>query len=168
MKRRLLYTLFAVVLVAVCLMLTTSSLKIPISTAANLVPVVSASTESLPASTPLFGTAEILPYLMDVQIGSGDAYLSKTSGSVGSYTTVGSCITYQGGSGESYGAYYYELPSGGGSTLRWSDQITGPWTGCWCAAMPCAPVFSVSANSKVRVDIVSNSGVTSVHQVDVW
>lgn len=106
-----------------------------------------------------------IAYLMDVQIASSQSSLTKTSSSVGSSTNIGSCITYQWGSGETYGFYYYEVPSGGGGDiLKASGYVTGPWSGCHFYS----PTFTVNTNSAVKVVIVSNSGVQSVHQVDAW
>ena len=107
-------------------------------------------------------------FLMDVDVDASDAYLSQTSGSVGSKTTISSCIVFQTGSGESAYWYYYEVPSGGGSeTLKWSNPDPGtPWTGCAYNNTGNEPVFTVATNSKVRVQVVSNSGIEHVHQVD--
>lgn len=66
------------------------------------------------------------PYLMDVQISSSQSTVTKTSSVLHSNRTVGSCITYTGGSG-TYGFYYYEVPSSGSNILKATGYVTGPW-----------------------------------------
>ena len=112
----------------------------------------------------VFQPEEPSGYLMDLQVPETTYYISKTSGTVGSLTTVGSCITYNGGSGQ-FSYYYYQVSSGGVETLKYSGTQSGYWPGCIAGV-----VFTVSANSKVRAEVVgnTNTGIHSIHQFNHW